>query len=72
MIKMSSCSIIEEDGTEFELRCPKCHCPVLLFPDEAEEFTDGHQYLGKKVTCTECQNEFTVTSNCWEKTGECY
>jgi hypothetical protein len=71
--KFSSCSILEEDGTEFELRCPKCHCPCLLFhDDEVEEFTEGHQYLGKPVTCCECGNKFKVTENCWERTGERY
>ena len=67
----SSCSIVEEDGAERELRCPKCHCPKLIFhDDEVDEFTDGAEYLGKHVTCYECRYDFAVTENCWEITGE--
>ena len=68
----SSVSIVLETGEELELRCPKCHCPKLLFHEDVDDFSDGWMYYGKKVTCCECQHEFVVTENCWEATGERY
>ena len=68
-----SCLIYDSTGDERELLCPKCGCPKLWLPDEANDFADLSDYLdlGKVAQCDECKHEFTITENCWQAVYEC-
>ena len=70
MINLFMCAVYEPDGDERELQCPKCGSPDLWLPDEAEDFFDLPDYLGKPAQCGECGHRFTVSENCWKRTGE--
>ena len=70
MSECSACYVTDVDYNEWELRCPKCKCPFINFLDPEPHGFDGKDngmYLGERVKCYECQHEFVVTENCWER-----